>query len=127
MTDALIDGLTDYTSDERGDVGSWVRVACVKGLASFIQTLFTHASALPEFSNYLPPESYHSAIGGILKQGVERLDNVRQQAGDSFTTLLLLPPPAVDGSSLWRIYGEKRMKELFLRQAGARIAPNFSL
>ncbi|KAI0822273.1 TBCD protein [Trametes gibbosa] len=114
MTDALLDGLTDYTSDERGDVGSWVRIACVKGLASFIQTLFTYAPHLPVFSDYLSPERYHSAVSGILKQGVERLDNVRQQAGDSFIALLLLPLPAVDDSYRWKIHGQERMRELFL-------------
>ncbi|KAI0632121.1 TBCD protein [Trametes polyzona] len=116
MTDALLDGLTDYTSDERGDVGSWVRMACVKGLAAFIQTLFARAASLPAFSSYLPPDQYHNAIGGILKQGVERLDNVRQQAGDSFVTLLLLPLPPVEHPERWRIHGQAKMKELFLSE-----------
>ncbi|KAL1950308.1 hypothetical protein VTO73DRAFT_5432 [Trametes versicolor] len=114
MTDALLDGLTDYTSDERGDVGSWVRMACVNGLTSLVETLFTHASTLPEFSSYLPPGRYHDAIGGILKQGVERLDNVRQQAGECVVTLLLLPPPAVEQAQQWQIHGDAKMKEKFL-------------
>ncbi len=115
MTDAMLDGLTDYTSDERGDVGSWARISCVKGLTSFIQTLFLHASALPDFAAYLPPESFHSAIAGILKQGVERLDNVRQIAGENFLAILLLPSPAVADPAPWKIRGEQKIKELFLR------------
>ncbi|CDO71460.1 hypothetical protein BN946_scf184909.g54 [Trametes cinnabarina] len=114
MMDALLDGLTDYTSDERGDVGSWVRVTCVRGLASFITTLFSCAAVLPDFARFLPPDKYHEAIGGILKQGVERLDNVRQQAGESFLNLLLLPLPAVPNAELWKVHGEEKMKELFL-------------
>ncbi|KAI0354961.1 TBCD protein [Trametes cingulata] len=114
MTDALLDGLTDYSSDERGDVGSWVRIACVKGLASFIETLFARASAVHDFPSYLPSEDFHNAVGGILKQGVERLDNVRQQAGESFIRVLLLPPPVVEEPQRWRIRGEAKMKELFL-------------
>ncbi|KAI8978670.1 TBCD protein [Trametes punicea] len=114
MIDALLDGLTDYTSDERGDVGSWVRIACVNGLASFICTLFVQAAALPDFASYLPPRKYHDAIGGILKQGVERLDNVRQQAGESFIILLLSPLPSVRDSQQWQIQGEATMKQLFL-------------
>ncbi|KAI0670789.1 TBCD protein [Trametes maxima] len=114
MTDALLDGLADYTSDERGDVGSWVRIACVKGLASFIETLFARAAAIPNFHDYFPPVKFHDAIGGILKQGVERLDNVRHQAGESFVGVLLLPPPAVEKAFLWHIQGEAKMKELFL-------------
>lgn len=115
MTDAILDGLTDYTSDERGDVGSWVRIACVRGLASIIRTLFSCARELPDFASYLPPEKFHDAIAGTLKQGVERLDNVRQTAGESFLAILQLPPPAVPDPSPWKILGEKMMKDLFLR------------
>lgn len=113
--DALLDGLTDYTSDERGDVGSWVRISCVKGLTSLVQTLFSRASFLPDLASYLPPEKFHDAIAGILKQGVERLDNVRQIAGENFLSVLLLPPPAVPDPAPWKIRGEKKMKEVFLR------------
>ncbi|KAI0761942.1 TBCD protein [Trametes elegans] len=114
MINALLDGLRDYTNDERGDVGSWVRMACVKGLASFVQILFAHAASLPDFSEYLPEEQYHAAIGGILKQGVERLDNVRQLAGECFVRLLLLPLPAIAEERRWQIHGEAKIKGLFL-------------
>ena len=73
--------------------------------------------SLPDLASYLPPEKYHDAIGGILKQGVERLDNVRQIAGENFLTLLLLPPPEVSDPAPWRLRGDGRMKELFLRYA----------
>ncbi|EJF63417.1 ARM repeat-containing protein [Dichomitus squalens LYAD-421 SS1] len=116
LEDALLDGLTDYTSDERGDVGSWVRISCVKGLTSFVQTLFSRAGSLPDLASYLPPEKYHDAVGGILKQAVERLDNVRQIAGENFLTLLLLPPPAVPNPAPWKLRGDVRMKELFLSE-----------
>ncbi|KAI0720503.1 TBCD protein [Cerioporus squamosus] len=116
MTDAMLDGLTDYTSDERGDVGSWARISCVKGLTSLVETLFSHASALPDFAVYLPPAKFHDAVAGILKQGVERLDNVRQIAGENFLAILLLPSPAVTDSSPWKVQGEQLMKELFLSE-----------
>ena len=115
MIDAMLDGLTDYTSDQRGDVGSWARISCVKGLTSFIQTLFSHANTLPDFAAYLPPEKVHDGIAGILKQGVERLDNVRQIAGESFLAILLIPSPAVTDPTPWKVRGEQKMKELFLR------------
>ncbi len=115
MFNALIDGLTDYTSDERGDVGSWVRISCVKGLTSFVRILFSHASALPDFASYLPPEKFHDALAGILKQGVERLDNVRQIAGENFLAILQHPLPAVSDPVPWRIREEEKIKELFLR------------
>jgi hypothetical protein len=113
--DALLEGLTDYTTDERGDVGSWIRISCVLALSEFIQILFTHSKSLPDFTHYLPPERYHAAIGGILKQGVERLDNVRQQTGTQFMKLLRVPPPEVDDRKRWKIFGTEMMDELFLR------------
>ena len=76
----LLSGLRDYTIDERGDVGSWIRIACVQGLTSCIEDLFSVAESVSDFADYLPVSSYQQAIAGILKQGVERLDNVRQEA-----------------------------------------------
>ena len=116
-TDALLDGLTDYTSDERGDVGSWARISCVGGLTRVIKTLFGRAGALPDraLAPYLPPDAFHDAVSGILKQGVERLDNVRQTAGECFRTILALPPPEVSDPEPWRVRGEARMRDLFLR------------
>lgn len=115
MYDALQDGLDDYTIDERGDVGSWIRIACVKGLTSFTEILFSYASVIPNFEEYLPASKFHNAIGGMLKQGVERLDSVRQEVGTNITRLLLLQEPAVASGELWRIHGIELMKGLFLR------------
>lgn len=114
--DALLEGLTDYTTDERGDVGSWTRISCVLGLSVFIQILFAHAKSLPNFIEYFPPEKYHAAIGGILKQGVERLDNVRQQTGTQFVKLLRCPLPEVDDKERWKMFGTEMMNDLFPRR-----------
>lgn len=111
--DALLEGLTDYTTDERGDVGSWVRISCVLGLSTFVQVLFTHSKSLPKFVEYFPPDKYHAAIGGILKQGVERLDNVRQQTGTQFVKLLRSPLPEVDDKERWKIFRTEMMNDLF--------------
>ncbi|KZT73795.1 ARM repeat-containing protein [Daedalea quercina L-15889] len=116
MIDAMQDGLTDYTSDERGDVGSWVRIACVKGLTSFAEILFPAASSLQNYAEYFPSAKYHAAVGGILKQGVERLDNVRQLAGECFMRLLVLPLPAISGAEQWQIHGHTLIKTLFLSE-----------
>jgi hypothetical protein len=113
--DTLLEGLTDYTTDERGDVGSWIRISCVLGLSTFVQVLFTHSKSLPKFIEYFPPEKYHAAIGGILKQGVERLDNVRQQTGTQFVKLLCSPLPEVDDKERWKIFGTGMMNDLFLK------------
>ena len=111
----MLGGLDDYTIDERGDVGSWIRVVCIQGLTSTSELLFRDAGSIPDFDTYFPPQKYHAATAGILKQGVERLDNVRQQAGVCFMKLLTLSVPSVGGGDRWRLPGLTLLHELFLR------------
>ncbi|KAF5369524.1 hypothetical protein D9758_002666 [Tetrapyrgos nigripes] len=113
MFDALLEGLTDYTIDERGDVGSWVRIACIRGLTSFITILIGQADNMPNFVQYLPSERYHEALRGILKQGVERLDNVRQESGENLRKLLSISPPASVGSGEWMVHDSAFFNSLF--------------
>ena len=113
--DAFLAGLTDYTTDERGDIGSWIRISCVLGLSTFAQIFFAQSKSLPNLIEYFPPEKYHAAIGGILKQGVERLDNVRQQTGAQLAKLLRSPLPEVVGKDRWKMHGSDILNELFQR------------
>lgn len=115
MYNALISGLEDYTTDERGDVGSWVRIASIQGLTSVSVTLLTLAKSENTYIEYIPANLYQKAVAGILTQGVGRLDNVRQHAGDSILHLLECPLPAVDDPNPWRFHGENLFKELLLR------------
>ncbi|KAF8957293.1 tubulin folding cofactor D C terminal-domain-containing protein [Flammula alnicola] len=111
---ALLAGLEDYTIDERGDVGSWVRIVCIQGLTRISELLFRTAESIPDFERYLPPETYISIAAGLLKQGVERLDNVRQTAGVCFMTLLNMPLPLVDRADRWRLPASPLLRELFV-------------
>ena len=111
----MLNGLDDYTIDERGDVGSWVRMVCIQGLTSVSELLFRDARSIPDFDIYFPPQKYHVAIAGILKQGVERLDNVRQQAGECFMKILTLSVPSVGGGDRWCLPGLTLLHKLFLR------------
>ncbi|EKM79449.1 hypothetical protein AGABI1DRAFT_120846 [Agaricus bisporus var. burnettii JB137-S8] len=112
IIDSLLSGLNDYTIDERGDVGSWVRIACVQGLTSCISDLFAVAASVENFEEYLPLPKYQHAVAGILKQGVERLDNVRQEAGICFSRLLRLPP-VKSGECVWSLPGLSLFEENF--------------
>ncbi|KAJ4000417.1 TBCD protein [Lentinula boryana] len=114
MIDALLDGLSDYSVDERGDVGSWIRIACVNALGTIAETLISRAKHIVNFEKYLPPPKYHECIEGILKQGVERLDNVRQESGRTFLKLLLLSPPDVENSDRWIVHCTNFLQRLFL-------------
>ena len=116
LFDALHDGLADYSVDERGDVGSWIRIACVNALGSIIETLIKRAGHIENYESYLPPLKYHESIRGILKQGVERLDNVRQESGRTFLRLLSLPPPDVKDPGRWTVESSAFMRGLFVTE-----------
>ncbi|KAJ7459837.1 TBCD protein [Mycena latifolia] len=116
LLDAMLHGLEDYTIDERGDVGSWIRIACLRGLTAFCTILMPHASKLPEFEQYFPSAKYHGIVGGILKQGVERLDNVRQDAGECFQVLVRLAPPEVRNGHEWAPKNLPLLRELFISE-----------
>lgn len=113
LFDAMLRGLEDYTVDERGDVGSWIRIACTRGLTSFCVTLISNGSTIVDFEEYLPSSKYQDAISGILKQGVERLDNVRTEAGECFKTLLRLASPLASNAEEWKPRGLPLLDELF--------------
>lgn len=116
ILETLLSGLDDYTIDERGDVGSWVRIACVQGLTSCIEDLFSASESTENFQEFLPLLKYHQAVAGILKQGVERLDNVRQEAGACFLRLLKLAP--VRSAELtWSLPGSPLLEDLFLKES----------
>jgi hypothetical protein len=107
---ALLNGLEDYTVDERGDVGSWARLACTKGLGQ-IAILFLAESSL-EINKWLPTHTYHEIVAGILKQGVERLNNLRVEAGKQLVTLLKAPHRS--GREAWVPDTEDLFGELFM-------------
>jgi hypothetical protein len=115
MYNALISGLDDYTVDDRGDVGSWIRIASIQALTSVSVTLLTLAKTDATYTDYIPADLYQKAIAGILKQGVERLDNVRQQAGESIHCLLKCPLPSMGDTNPWKFHGEELFIELLLR------------
>ncbi|KAF8655488.1 hypothetical protein AX16_003046 [Volvariella volvacea WC 439] len=118
LYDALLLGLDDYTSDQRGDVGSWIRIASIQGLTRVSEMLLSRAGEIPNFESYLPPVKFHDAISGILKQGVERLDNVRQEAGNCILRLLKLPSATVNGPERWSLPGSEELNALYDHESG---------
>lgn len=123
ILDAFIVGLDDYTMDERGDVGSWVRIACIQGTISIVQLLCQlfvleqGNASVAELTQFLPPPKFHAIVAGVLKQGMERLDNVRQEAGVAILKLINLPSNKDQGSDVlknWRLHGISLLRELFV-------------
>lgn len=70
---AFIKGLEDYSTDQRGDVGSWVRIASLDSIGRVLASL----SPPSPLSSIVEPGIYDEVIGGLVKQGVEKLESVR--------------------------------------------------
>ncbi|PWN52231.1 ARM repeat-containing protein [Violaceomyces palustris] len=82
ILNALLKGLQDYTTDQRGDVGSWVRSTCVVGLRNMLDLYRDQIKRLKKIDDpWLPEGLFHDVISGVLKQSVERIDSVRHTAG----------------------------------------------
>ena len=64
LLEALFDATNDYSTDARGDVGSWVRAAAMKTLTSFVLYLD------------LPKVYLEKVIAVLLKQCCERIDSI---------------------------------------------------
>lgn len=109
VVDCLFKALEDYSVDNRGDVGSWVREAAMEALekCNYIicrsLTVFT-GSGIKMRQAYTLDEGYMSdmqkenslfdsnlaarLIGGIAKQAVEKIDKVRDIAGRTLQRIL---------------------------------------
>ncbi|TFK27742.1 TBCD protein [Coprinopsis marcescibilis] len=109
----LLTGLEDYAIDERGDVGSWARIASIQGLTTICELFMNAAGSIPRFEEYFPSNLYSTVVSAVLKQGVERLDNVRQEVGKGLERLLRCQYPSDD----WSLPGFQLLKELFTSES----------
>ncbi|ORY25084.1 armadillo-type protein [Naematelia encephala] len=75
---AFIASLADYSTDQRGDVGSWIRIV---GLAALGDTIaFTAEQQPDERLSLISQDQFEEAVEGIVKQAVEKLEVVRAEA-----------------------------------------------
>ncbi|PON61914.1 Coatomer beta subunit [Trema orientale] len=80
---SLFKALDDYSVDNRGDVGSWVREAAMIGLERFESSSELHNSDMVENTQSSSIFDTHLAttvVGGICKQAVEKMDKLREAA-----------------------------------------------
>lgn len=109
VVDCLFKALEDYSVDNRGDVGSWVREAAMEALEKCTYiicrslTVFT-SNGIKMRQAYTLDEGFMSdtqkenslfdsnlaarLIGGIAKQAVEKIDKVRDIAGRTLQRIL---------------------------------------
>lgn len=109
----VLSGFDDYTADQRGDVGSWVRMAALRAVASISEALFLRQNDISPFEDYLSPHAWHNAIAGVLKQGVERLDNVRAVAGEQLMALIWSEAVRKGATDQWAIPGLEKLEASF--------------
>ncbi|KAK4685879.1 tubulin-specific chaperone D, partial [Tremellales sp. Uapishka_1] len=67
--------LSDYSTDQRGDIGSWIRVVALNSLGRTLAHPF------------VPEDVFLEAVGAIIKQAVEKLEPVRQEAALALVAL----------------------------------------
>lgn len=96
----LFNGLSEYTNDSRGDIGSWVREAAISGIFSLTNLVYSAG-----LSTMLTEELMTKIIGGISQQAVERIDRTRAKAGTAFISMV--------HSDLPNIPYQKELKILF--------------
>ena len=77
---AFLTGLEDYATDNRGDVGSWVREAAMRALARLLRQVAGGGEAgTPGFT-----QAELTEVGcGLLKQAVEKIDRLRECAAQA--------------------------------------------
>lgn len=128
VTAVYLKGLDDYSVDERGDVGSWIRIACIRAISQTLDILLEISSILKRYSpleSWLPRSTHRKLIGGILQQGVGRLDNVRREAGESFMRLFNLLQSS--DNDLWVLDGYPLLEDLFSSQYAYNLEASTSL
>ncbi|XP_022919826.2 tubulin-specific chaperone D [Onthophagus taurus] len=99
-------GLNEYTQDNRGDIGAWVREASMMGLETL--TLLSK-------NDYLTPDLVSKILTGIAQQSVEKIDRTRALAAQIFYRLIYNEPKVPHVSSLddlKKIFSEEKCNNL---------------
>jgi len=82
--DVLTEALHDYSSDNRGDVGSWVREAAMTGLPQLLAMMIKMKKEMQQDTDTEDEEDdeklWCGCLIGLLKQAVERLGRLRSRA-----------------------------------------------
>lgn len=77
--DCLFLALNEYTIDNRGDIGAWVREAAMNALYKLTVTM-------PK--DLLDEMKVHTVVSGLLQQAVEKIDRTRALAGKLFCKII---------------------------------------
>ncbi|XP_055916706.1 tubulin-specific chaperone D [Eupeodes corollae] len=90
--------LEEYSVDNRGDIGAWVREAAMNALYQLLTTC-------PK--TILKPDHVQRVLQGLVQQAVEKIDRTRGLAGRLFCSLINAEP------AIPHISQHDRLKEIF--------------
>lgn len=82
--EALIEGLKDHTVDNRGDVGSWVRMQCLHTL----RMVFADGSLVLDNLLSSNADLGMQLLGRVLNAATEKIDKLRTAAGELLERLV---------------------------------------
>ncbi|KAI3800449.1 hypothetical protein L1987_28540 [Smallanthus sonchifolius] len=86
---SLFNALEDYSVDNRGDVGSWVRTAAMNGLEKCTYILSKRDKLVGNESLLLFDANIATnLVGGLVKQAVEKMDRLREVAAKILQRIL---------------------------------------
>eukprot|EP00891_Asterochloris_glomerata_P000594 jgi/Astpho2/594/Aster-x0445 len=104
----LLAALQDYSTDNRGDIGSWVREAGMRAAPDALQLL---ESAVPTQAQEAAMHTWvQRFVGGLLKQSVERIARVREVAATQLRSILQIGlrwPPLEGAELLQTAFGQQ--------------------
>ncbi|KAL9833742.1 tubulin-specific chaperone D [Geothlypis trichas] len=101
----LLCGVTDYTTDSRGDVGGWVREAAMTSLMEVTLLLVQSEAEL------ISASVCKQIMCWLAQQSAEKIDKFRAHAGSVFLTLLHFDHPPVP-----HIPHREELERIFPRQ-----------
>ncbi|KAF5295539.1 hypothetical protein FQR65_LT10402, partial [Abscondita terminalis] len=84
--DSLLNALSEYTQDNRGDIGAWVREAAMTTLQTLTLLLAKHRP------DVLVQEIVSKVAAGVAQQAVEKIDRTRALAGKIFYSFIYNEP-----------------------------------
>lgn len=86
--DAFLNALSDYSVDNRGDVGSWIRESAIIALINLTLLLSRKQNEKQNESLLFTQKNCEDLFCGLMKQSLEKIDRVRSIAGSCIAFLL---------------------------------------
>lgn len=85
---SLLNALEDYSVDNRGDVGSWVRTAAMNALEKCTYILCKRDKSVSNETPLFDADIATKLVGGIVKQALEKMDRLREVAAKVLQRIL---------------------------------------